>query len=591
MRRHLFYRVFAGFVLVSLLAVLVSSLYTLRVLRASSLDSVRQRLREVALAAKVAAAPLAAGGRSDALDELARSLGQETGVRMTVIDGSGLVLADSQQDPAVMENHANRPEVAAAMEGKIGTSMRYSSTVGRWMVYVAVPLAPVGAAHGVVRASAPRAELDAAVLQEGGDLALFAAILFTACLLAALLISRTIVSPLRDLAGVVRRFAAGDFGARLHMRRRDEVRQLAESFNAMGERIQKLFRENSARTQELDGIFSSVQQGIVLLDGEGRILRSNRGFEELAGVRPAAGSRLMEVMAVRRMFDLVQKARSSGQRQTEELSIGERIVLCSVERMADSDQLIVVLHDTTEIHRVETVKRDFVANASHELRTPLTTIRGSLEMLEEGSVGPEAARWVDAIRRNAERMTAIVQDLLLLSRLEEKEAEPARERVNMGRIVRDVTAMFAHRALAQGIGLGLQVADSLPPVLADPFLMEQMLVNLVDNGLKYTERGEVRVSCSFEGPERVRIEVSDTGIGIPPEHLPRIFERFYVVDKSRSRKLGGTGLGLAIVKHIVQRHGGTIEASSGPGLGTRFTIRLPAVPPAANSQKTHTTFT
>ncbi|MCX7037742.1 MAG: ATP-binding protein, partial [Spirochaetes bacterium] len=395
----------------------------------------------------------------------------------------------------------------------------------------------------------------------------------------------------RDLAGVVGRFAAGDFGARLHLRRRDEVRQLADSFNAMGERIQELFRENSARTQELDGIFSSVEQGIVLLDGEGRIVRSNRGFEDLAGTRPAAGRRLLEVMAVPRLFDLVRMACASGRRQSEEIAIGERTVLCSIERMAGSEQLIVLLHDTTEIHRVEAVKRDFVANASHELRTPLTTIRGALEMLEEGSSGPEAERWVDAIRRNAERMTAIVEDLLVLSRLEAKEAEPAQERVDLGRIVQDVTAMFAHRALAQGIGLGLQVADSLPPVLADPFLMEQMLVNLVDNGLKYTERGEVQVSCSFEEPDRVRIEVSDTGIGIPPEHLPRIFERFYVVDKSRSRKLGGTGLGLAIVKHIVQRHGGTIEASSGPGPGTRFIIRLPAAPPAANSQKTHTTFT
>ena len=587
MRRRLFYRIFAGLVLVSLLAVLISSLYTLRVLRASSLEGIRQRLTDVALAAKAAAAPMARAGRSAALDGLIGDLGRETGVRITVIDGGGTVLADSDQDPAVMENHANRPEVAAAMEGRIGTSTRYSSTLERWMVYVAAP----GSAGGVMRASAPRAELDATVLREGGDLALFAVILFGVCLLAALAVSRTIAVPLRDLAGVVGRFAAGDFGARLHLRRRDEVRQLADSFNAMGERIQELFRENSARTQELDGIFSSVEQGIVLLDGEGRIVRSNRGFEDLAGTRPAAGRRLLELMAVPRLFDLVRMARSSGRRQSEEIAIGERTVLCSIERMAGSEQLIVLLHDTTEIHRVEAVKRDFVANASHELRTPLTTIRGALEMLEEGSSGPEAERWVDAIRRNAERMTAIVEDLLVLSRLEAKEADLEPQPVDISRIAREAAALFSPRAQSRGIRLVLDIPETLPQVPADPFLVEQMLVNLLDNGLKYTEAGEVRLCCAAEGERMVRIEVSDTGIGIPPEHLPRIFERFYVVDKSRSRKLGGTGLGLAIVKHIVQRHGGTIEASSGPGPGTRFTIRLPAAPPAANSQKTHTPFT
>jgi two-component system, OmpR family, phosphate regulon sensor histidine kinase PhoR len=592
MRRHLFYRIFAGFVIVSLLAVLISSLYTLRALRASSLDAVRLRLTELARAAKVAAAPIWATGRSAALDGLMREMGRETGTRFTVIDAGGLVLADSEQDPAVMENHAHRPEVAAAIERKVGIATRYSSTLDRWMVYVAVPFASTGAAHGVVRASAPRAELDAAILREGGELALFAAILFGACLLAALAISRTIASPLRDLAGVVGRFAAGDFGARLHLRRRDEVRQLAESFNAMGQRIQELFRENSERTRELDGIFSSVQQGIVLLDGEGRIVRSNRGFDDLAGRgTTSSGRALLEALPVPRVFDLVQKARSSGQRQTEELAIGERIILCSIERMAGSEQLIVLLHDTSEIHRVEELKRDFVANASHELRTPLTTIAGSLEMLGEASCGPEAERWIEAIRRNALRMTAIVQDLLLLSRLEAKEAGVEPQAVDLADIARETAVLFAHRAQTKGIRLTLDLPAALPPVAADPFLMEQMLVNLLDNGLKYTEAGEVRLSCSAEGDGRVRIEVSDTGIGIPPEHLPRIFERFYVVDKSRSRRLGGTGLGLAIVKHIVQRHAGTIETASAPGQGTRFTIRLPTATPGPNSQKNHTTFT
>ncbi len=373
---------------------------------------------------------------------------------------------------------------------------------------------------------------------------------------------------------MVGRFAAGDFGARLHLRRADELRTLADSFNAMGEQVQFLFRERVQRTQELDGIFSSVQQGILLLDSAGRIVRANRGFEDLSDVRPVEGKTLWELVRAPRLTELVQHARTTGKRQSEEVALGDRWILCTVEHMAGREELIVVLNDVSDVRRLETLKRDFVVNASHELRTPLTSIVGSLEMLE-GKLDGESSRWVDAIRRNAERMAAIVQDLLMLSGLEAPGEEPAAEQVDLKRLAGDVTGMFAHRAETQGLALTLSVAPDLPPLWADPFLLEQMLVNLIDNALKYTETGEVRVICAPEGSNRVRIEVADTGIGIPEESIPRIFERFYVVDKSRSRKLGGTGLGLAIVKHIVQSHAGSVEVESSLGRGTRFIMRLP----------------
>jgi two-component system, OmpR family, phosphate regulon sensor histidine kinase PhoR len=581
MRKRLFWKVFAGFACISILGVGIFSFYTLRTLRTMSADSLTARLRDVALAVKVAADGLIPGGRSPALDALARDIAGATGTRITVIDGRGKVLADSEQDPAVMENHTNRPEVSQALEGTMGTSTRFSGTVRQWMVYVAVPAQLSTGAVGVLRASAPIAQLDAAFLREGGGLALFASILFAACLAVALVISRTIAAPLRDLAGIVSRFAEGDFGARLHLRRLDEVRALAESFNMLGERIQQLFLENSARVQELDGIFSSVGQGIVLLDGDERIVRWNKGFEDLAGGRVAAGMTMLEVLAAPLLADLVRRARTSGDRQSEEIALGDRTLLATIERMAGRDQLVVLLNDTTDLHRLEAMKRDFVANASHELRTPLTTISGSLEMLEGQVAGGETARWIDVIRRNAERMTAIVGDLLLLSRLEAKGVEPVREPVDLASIAREVAAMFGQRAESRGLALRLDIGEPLPPLIADPLLMEQMLVNLVDNALKYTEHGEVLVSCAA-GNDGVRIEVADTGIGMAAEHLPRIFERFYVVDKSRSRRMGGTGLGLAIVKHIVQRHYGTIEVASEPLGGTRFTIRLPARPPGWN---------
>lgn len=570
MKRRIFLPVFAGYVGLSLVALTAFAVYTLNLSRGISLEALTRGLRSAALTAKVSVEPLMAQGRTRTLDLLVASMGKEGSVRFTVIDAKGVVLADSTDDPGTMENHSLRPEVAAALRGSVGTSWRFSATERRWLIYVAVSVASNG---GVVRAATYPEELEAANLRTRQGLTLFGAILFAVCLLAAFLFSRSITAPLSDLAGVVEQFSAGDFGARLHLRRRDEIRTLADAFNAMGERVEALFREREQRTQELDSIFSSLQQGILLLDREGRIVRSNRGFEQLAMSQPVEGKTLWEILRAPRLTELVQNARASGARQIEELSIGERTVLCVVERMQGREELVVVLNDTTDLRRLETVKRDFVVNASHELRTPLTSIVGSLEMME-GQVQGESERWVKTIRRNADRMAAIVEDMLLLSRLEARGAEPSAAPVDLRRIAEDVTGMFAHRAETQGLALRLVAADDLPRIEADGFLVEQMLVNLVDNALKYTETGSVEVRCVSE-PPWVRLDVVDTGIGIPAESLPRIFERFYVVDKSRSRKLGGTGLGLAIVKHIVGVHRGTIDVESVPGQGTRFIVRLP----------------
>jgi two-component system phosphate regulon sensor histidine kinase PhoR len=566
-------RVFVRFSLLCILVLLAFFIYSLSIVRSMSFDRITHGLEQGALAARGAVATLMAHGRSQELESLTVSIAGEAHERITLIDARGIVLADSEEDPAKMENHSLRPEVAEALLGETGISSRLSSTVRRWTVYVAVPVTVNGIVHGVVRASSPRAELEAAYPRETTNLLLFVGPLLVVCLLFALAFTRSILSPLRDLAGAVTRFASGDFGARLHLRRRDEIRDLAEAFNTMGERVQGLFLDSARRAQELDGIFSSVQEGIVLLDRNGRIVRFNKGFEALAETGMVVGRTLWELVRAPRLIELVQEARATGERRSEEVACGEGWLLCTVQRMAGREELIVVLHDTSDIRRLETVKRDFVVNASHELRTPLTSIRGSLEMLE-GQLSGDSERWVETIRRNAQRMSAIVEDLLLLSSLEARGVERSREPVALEKLVADVAGMFANRAQAKGLALKVSVADSLLRVFADSFLVEQMLVNLLDNALKFTEAGEVTVNV-FQEREWMRIEVSDTGLGIAEEHIPRLFERFYVVDKSRSRKLGGTGLGLSIVKHIVQSHGGTVVVESVPGRGTTFIVRLP----------------
>ncbi|HEY9593439.1 MAG TPA: HAMP domain-containing protein, partial [Spirochaetia bacterium] len=371
MKRRIFARVFVGYAVVSLIAVAVFAVYTLRLAREITYDALTRGLQSTAVTARVSVLPLIGRGRTPELDALVAGIGQAGAVRLSVIDAKGVVLADSQEYAPGMENHGNRPEVARAMAGEIGTASRFSGTVRRWMIYVAIPALDAGRVIGVVRASMYADELETATVSARSSLVLFAAILLVACLLSSLLFSRSLTAPLRDLAGVVGRFAAGDFGARLHLRRRDEIKMLADSFNAMGERVQLLFLERARQTQELDGIFSSVQQGILVLDRAGRILRANRGFEELARNVPLIGKTLWEVVRAPRLTELVQSARETGQRRSEEVAIGDRTILCTVEHMEGREELIVVLNDVTDIRRLEEVKRDFLVNASHELRTPL----------------------------------------------------------------------------------------------------------------------------------------------------------------------------------------------------------------------------
>jgi two-component system phosphate regulon sensor histidine kinase PhoR len=285
------------------------------------------------------------------------------------------------------------------------------------------------------------------------------------------------------------------------------------------------------------------------------------------------GKALWEVVRTLPLMELVEKVRTSGPQPSEEVLIGARTVLASVSPVAGGQNLILVLYDTTDARMLEEVKRDFVVNASHELRTPLTAIHGYLEMLE-AEVRGTPARWLEVIHRNADRMTAIVEDLLRLASMEAKGAELTLEEVSLERLFAGVTELFSSRAEAKGVRLAVSAPTGSPPITADPYLLEQMLINLVDNAIKYTEKGSISLEAAVEDPW-VTIRVSDTGIGIPEEHLPRVFERFYVVDKSRSRTMGGTGLGLSIVKHIVQLHEGTVGVQSTLGRGTVFSVRLP----------------
>ena len=512
-------------------------------------------------------------GNPDSLDGIIKHLGKQLRTRITVIDPKGIVLADSDENPRAMENHRNRPEVREALEGRIGRSTRFSSTTNQEAVYVAIPLGPEGTPKGVLRVSLFLRDsrfppgLTARMVRIGLLLSFLA-------LIAAFLISRSISRPIKDLTAASERLAAGDFDTRVFLQRNDEFRSLADTFNSMSREIKTAFEGLNRQRAELESIIDSLKEGLIVINKRGEIVYCNESLKSIIGRESIAeGELYWEALGQPQFMELVEKARSGRINPLEEVEIDGKAFLCSATGVKSEDEIVLVLHDITSMKELERIKRDLVSSVSHELRTPLTSIKGFAETLEE-EVDEKNRHYVEIIRRNTDRLNNIVRDLLLLSQMEEAGAEIEVEQVDLKGLAEQTVRIFDGQAKEKGLGLKLEIEPDLPAIPADPFKIEQILINLLDNAIKYTDRGEVRLFLHRED-RSVVIEVHDTGIGIPKSKVSRIFERFYVVDKSRSRQTGGTGLGLSIVKHIVLLHGGEITVRSEPGQGSAFLVRLP----------------
>jgi two-component system phosphate regulon sensor histidine kinase PhoR len=357
------------------------------------------------------------------------------------------------------------------------------------------------------------------------------------------------------------------------LKNKDELRDLAESFNAMTSELRTFFTELTNQKEELNSIISSVQEGLLVVDKSGKILLGNESMKKIAENELIEGRFYWEVVRGSKFDELMNRVKDRKESSYEEVELNEKIYLSSAAYLGSQELTVVTFHDLTEMKKLEKIKKDFVVNVTHELRTPLTAIKGFVETMEE-EVDKEKQNYLKIIKRNTDRLIRIVEDLLTLTEVEEKEGLVEREELNLKELAENILKIFEQRAGEKNLYLKLVADEKLPLIHADSFRLEQMLVNLVDNALKHTEKGGVTIVLKARDNE-VAIEVQDTGIGISREHLPRIFERFYTVDKSRSRKMGGTGLGLSIVKHIVLLHGGKIEAKSDVGLGTRFIVTLP----------------
>jgi len=512
-------------------------------------------------------------GRPDDMDAFLKKEAKDIHARVTVIDPSGTVLADSETDPRKMENHKYRPEVTEALEGRIGRSLRYSVTVEQKMLYVGLPLEKDGRIVGVLRLSLFLKNIDVLLGSLRTTIGRTIVLMLLAALGLALLLSLSVARPIRKLTHAAREIEAGKFGTRVALHAKDDFFELGEAFNLMTGRIEALFCDVSRQKESLANILASIDEGLLAVDADGRVTLANEAFRKLVDVAAPEGKFYWEVIRKPRLQEFIARLQDESKRLSAEVRVDERTLLCTGGALDDQGGVVLTLHDITDLKNIEVIKRDFIVNASHELRTPLAAILGAAETLEE-EPGRINAASLEILKRHAERLRAIVEDLLKLSELEERGYRLDRREIDPRELARNVVQILSPRFKEKGLEAKIESAEGLPVLKADPFLLEQALINLVDNAIKYTDKGSITICLAADARDYI-IAVRDTGVGIPAEHLPRIFERFYVVDKSRSRKVGGTGLGLSIVKHIVQLHGGTVSASSEEGRGTEFTLRLP----------------
>ncbi|MFA5410810.1 MAG: ATP-binding protein [Candidatus Omnitrophota bacterium] len=526
-------------------------------------------------------------GNTPRLQTLAKTLSASIKSRLTIISRQGKVLADSEKPESgvlKMENHAQRPEIKEALAGAIGEEIRYSSTLKMDMLYVALPVPEKGQILGVVRLALPLASVQKTLFSVRK--AILFSILFALGLSLVLgsLLTQATIKPINKIILASRRFSAGEFSHKILIDTRDEIGELAATLNKMAEGLEAKIKEVEIQNQHLRAILRTMVEGIIVTDKSGRIISINPTVEKIFNItqQGAEGKLLLEAVRNNDIAEIINAVLKNGKFISQELNLvlpAQGIFKINASPIFEKDAVIgclLVIHDITEMRRLETMRRDFVANVSHELKTPLTSIKGFVETLLEGAMEDRenSRHFLGIIQNHSERLNNLINDLLDLSHIESREIKLEITDFSLRGLTEEVLSGFKSKAKEKALEI-TNALDKALSVKADKDKIEQVLTNLADNAIKFNrQNGTVRIYSEGLG-EKIKVTIEDSGIGIPAKDLSRIFERFYRVDKARSRELGGTGLGLSIVKHIVELHGGSVGVESSEGLGSKFWFTLP----------------
>jgi two-component system phosphate regulon sensor histidine kinase PhoR len=585
-KKSIIWKLYPSFVVLILLSIVTVGIYVATTLKNFYLRKTAEDLEvDARLIEREVSATFSKDDRKS-LERLCKNLGKAASVRITLILPTGEVVGDSDEDPRMMENHATRPEIKEALAGQTGISTRYSETLQKELMYLAIPVKKEESIVGVVRVSIPVIAIDTALNAIYGKIALFGALMIIVTAAISLYIVRRINQPIAELKRDAQRFAQGDL-AHIFVPRTHELGDLAEALNNMARQLGEKIRMITEQRNELETILSAMREGMLACDSDERIITINQAAGSLLGIEHSAakGHTVQEAVRNADLQRFIGEALSEQREAEAEIVLHgpeNKFLLLTGTVLRDSERknigALVVLNDITRLRHLENLRREFVANVSHELKTPITSIKGYVETLQEGAIDDKvnARKFLEVIVKQADLLNALIDDLLSLSKLEQGaergEIQLAREEVR--HIIEAAITAYTAKARERRMQVTLQCPVGVV-VKANAQLLEQAVGNLLDNAIKYSEPGKGVEIDVTQSKSELTITVSDHGSGIPSEHLPRLFERFFRVDKGRSRELGGTGLGLAIVKHIVQAHGGHVTVESNPGEGSAFTIHLP----------------
>jgi two-component system phosphate regulon sensor histidine kinase PhoR len=545
----------------------------------SYIQSLDSQTAEQASMLSSASEPYFAGNTTGEIDTFVKSISGEIDNRITIIGADGTVLGDSLEDPSAMENHADRPEVAAALSGKTASIIRYSNTLGYDMLYTAVPVYASSEIVGCSRVAIPLTTIDSQLHHVLITIIWVSFLAALAAFVLALQLSKLTIDPVRKLTRMARRISEGDLNQEITTASRGEVGELATAFNLMAAKIKETVWLLGMDRDRISAIMSQMSDGIILVDAGNKISMINNAAKNIFKITDevSAGRAFVETIRDYELDDMVKRSMQTKTQLTRmvETSRPRKTIMAIATPLENPPSCLLLLQDLTEIKRLETVRRDFISNVSHELRIPIASIKALAETLHEGAIDDTAVakEFLSKINTETDRLAQLVQELGELSRLESGEANIRKSKFDIGELIGSAARRLKAQADRAGLQMNIDIKLTLPPVDADRGRMEQVLVNLLHNAIKFTPPGgSITVSASSDD-SGVRISIADTGVGIPADDLPRVFERFYKADKARSG--GGTGLGLAIAKHIIEAHGGKIWAESVEGRGAKFIFTLP----------------
>ncbi len=507
--------------------------------------------------------------------EYVNQVGKQLEIRLTIIGNDGVVLIDSRGDASKMDNHLSRPEVIQARDNQVGFGIRFSNTTHAEMLYVANRLEANGKTIGYIRTSYYLTHINDLFNKLIKETLTIIGILIFLVFVAIYFITYSIAKPLKQMTSAFESVASGNFGLKLQINRKDELKKLVSSFNKMSEKLGQYFAEIQRQNVELKHLFNSIPDSIFLLNLKNEVILANITFYRNFSLNPE-NLHIDNTNLPYELINSIKNVTNSNKFESVEFVFNNKIFTSTINFIDLNNEILVVISDITDIKKIEQIKKDFVINVSHELKTPLTAIKGFIETLEEEVTNDEHLHYIQIVRRHTDRLITIVKDLLLLTELED-EAYTNKliiSNVDLSALIENIKRLFEQKLKEKNLYFKIKIEPNVPKIQVDAFRLEQVFVNLFNNAIKFTDTGGIEINIK-RIEDNIQINFFDTGAGVPKDDQDRIFERFYISEKSRSRKFGGTGIGLSIVKHIVLLHNGSICLDKNYENGAKFDIIIP----------------